>query len=149
MAQIGKYTVMLIIAVALSIFAHWVNSDYLTVFFAQNAILLGVTIFTIHTAAAVGVLMSQLEILRNKTNGDFTSTIRGIKNSFFEAIILLFLIMVVAIALTTKAKCISPLSVIPFHDILLPALLVLCVIGLIDIVRDTANAILMCLEPPE
>ncbi len=148
MDQIGKYTVMLIMAFALSIFAHWVNSDYLTVFFAQNAILLGVTIFTIHTAA-VGVLMSQLEILRNKTNGDFTSTIQGIRNSFFEAIVFLFLIMVVAIALTTKAKCISPLSVIPFYDLWLSTLLVFFVIGLIDIVRDTANSILMCLNPPK
>lgn len=148
MAQIGKYTVMLIVAFALSIFAHWVNSDYLTVFFAQNAILLGVTIFTIHTAA-VGVLMSQLEILRNKTNGDFTNTIQGIRNSFFEAIVFLFLIMVVAIALTTKAKCISPLSVIPLYDLWLSTLLVFFVIGLIDIVRDTASSILMCLNPPK
>ena len=148
MAQIGKYTVMLIMALVLSLLAHWVNSDYLTVFFAQNAILLGVTIFTIHTAA-VGVLMCQLEVLKNKTNGDFSNTIEGVRNSFVEAIVFLFLIMAVAIILTAKNKSIFPLNVIQNYEIWMSTLLVFFVIGLIDIVLDTANAILMCLNSLE
>lgn len=147
MAQIGKYTVMLVVAFFLSAFAHWTNSDYLTAFFAQNAILLGVTVFTIH-AAAVGILMSQLEILRSKARVDFTSTIKGIRNSFSEALVFLTLIMICAIALSPKRNFTPTAMALPFSEIWLPAFLVFFVIGLLDIVRDTVNAILMCLEGP-
>lgn len=145
--KIGKYTLMLGGAFGLTLLSGWLKSDYLTNFFASNAILVGVTVFTIH-AAAVGILMSQLEILKQRTGGDFSGTIRGIRSSFRESFAWLSVIMIGAITLRGLESHICPLFSIP-HILNICALTVLLgVIALLTIVLDTVNAILMCLEQP-
>lgn len=147
MAQIGKYTVMLVVAFFLSLFAEWTKSDFLTDFFAKNAILLGVTIFTIN-AAAVGILMSQLEILRRNTGSSFTNTIREIRKSFREAFAWLLGVMCCAIIMAHSKEDLALILKGLHATIWLPAILLFFIIALLFIVYDTANAILICLEQP-
>ena len=96
MEAIGKYTVMIVISLLLTLLEYWLKSNYITDFFSSNAILLAGAIFAIH-AASVGILLSQLEILKQRTQLNFRNTINGIRNSFREAIVWLIIIMIGAI----------------------------------------------------
>ena len=142
---VGKYTIMLIIACSLSILAYWTKSDYLKSFFANNAILLAITVFTIHAAGA-GILMSQLDILKIKTNKNFSSIIKEIRKSFIESFIWLSIITICAISLESINIEESPIYNISYIEYILTISLVLSVIALLYIVYDTVNAILICLE---
>ena len=144
---IGKYTLMLGGALGLTLLSVWLKSDYLTNFFASNAILLGVTVFTIH-AAAVGILISQLEILKQRTGGDFSGTIRGIRGSFKEAFAWLALTMIGAIILRGLESDACPLFSVPYIRNICSLTVLFAVIALLTIVLDTVNAILMCLGQP-
>lgn len=144
---IGKYTLMLGGALGMTLLSVWLKSDYLTNFFAGNAILLGITVFTIH-AAAVGILMSQLEILKQRTGGDFCSTIRGIRSSFKEAFAWLAVVMIGAITLRGLESDVCPLFSVPHIRDICSLTVLFAVIALLAIVLDTVNAILMCLEQP-
>ena len=145
MEAIGKYTVMLVAAVCLIILSRWLKSDYLASFFADNAILLGGTIFAIH-AASVGILMSQLEILKQREHIDFSNTIRGIRHSLKESLLWLAISVTGAIALHGLGQDGCPLLAIPYVNEVCLLLVVFSIIALLAIVLDTVNAILMCLE---
>lgn len=144
METIGKYTVFFMISLFISALSAVSGSEYLRTFFAQNAILLGGTIFTIH-AAGVGILMSQLQILIRSTGNDFSSTIKSIRRSFIEASILLMLIMVTAITMTADKSFII-FNITPFPILILETMMVFFVTALLGIVYDTVDAILKTLD---
>lgn len=144
---VGKYALILSGALGLTSLARWIKSDYLSNFFADNAILLSITVFTIH-AAAVGILMSQLEILKQRVGNNFSSTIQGIRNSFKEALVWIALVMVGAIIQRSLGNAISPLYGLPYVQEICSFIIVVAVIALLAIVLDTVNAILICLEQP-
>ena len=96
METIGKYTIIAVMSLALTILACWLKSDYIENFFSSNAILVAGAIFAIH-AASVGILLSQFEILKQRMELNFSRTIIEIRHSFKESILWLFIIMVTAI----------------------------------------------------
>lgn len=145
METIGKYTVMLVVAACLIILSYWLKSDYLASFFADNAILLGGAIFSIH-AASVGILMSQLVILKQREHIDFSSTIRGIRHSLKEALLWLAISVTGAVVQRGLEQNDCPLLAIPYINEVCLLLVVFSIIALLAIVLDTVNAILMCLE---
>lgn len=149
MAIIGKYTVMILIAVFLTWYDSYLNSDYLVEFFKDNAILLVVTIFTIHTAA-VGILLSQLQIIKQATGKSLKKTIISIRKSFIEIFIIIFLIVFLVIALNAALQTDKSLNSIilniPNIKYILTALISIAIIDMIYVIYDTNNAMLMTLE---
>lgn len=145
METIGKYTVMFAVAALLNALAYFMKSDYLTDFFASNAIVLASAIFAIH-ASSVGILMSQLEILKQRVYYNFSSTISEIRKSFKEALLWLMAIITSAIIIKGLSNNDCPLFDIIYIKEFLSTCIVFSVIALIVIVIDTVNAILICLE---
>ena len=145
METIGKYTVMIVISLLLTLLAYWLKSNYIEDFFSSNAILLAGAIFAIH-AASVGILLSQLEILKQRTQSNFINTIRGICNSFKESILWLIIIMIGAIVLRGFQNKECPIIDFQCVQEAFSFLVIFATIALIAIVLDTVSAILMCLE---
>jgi len=144
MEAIGKYTVMIVISLLLTLLEYWLKSNYITDFFSSNAILLAGAIFAIH-AASVGILLSQLEILKQRTQLNFRNTINGIRNSFREAIVWL-IIMIGAIIIRGLQNKECPLINFQYAQEIVSFIIIFATTALIAIVLDTVNAILICLE---
>lgn len=142
---IGKYTVMIVISLLLTLLEYWLKSNYITDFFSSNAILLAGAIFAIH-AASVGILLSQLEILKQRTQLNFRNTINGIRNSFREAIVWLIIIMIGAIIIRGLQNKECPLINFQYAQEIVSFIIIFATTALIAIVLDTVNAILICLE---
>lgn len=146
MEAIGKYTVMIVISLLLTLLEYWLKSNYITDFFSSNAILLAGAIFAIH-AASVGILLSQLEILKQRTQLNFRNTINGIRNSFREAIVwLIIIIMIGAIIIRGLQNKECPLINFQYAQEIVSFIIIFATTALIAIVLDTVNAILICLE---
>lgn len=145
MEAIGKYTVMIVISLLLTLPEYWLKSNYITDFFSSNAILLAGAIFAIH-AASVGILLSQLEILKQRTQLNFRNTINGIRNSFREAIVWLIIIMIGAIIIRGLQNKECPLINFQYAQEIFSFIIIFATTALIAIVLDTVNAILICLE---
>lgn len=145
MEAIGKYTVMIVISLLLTLLEYWLKSNYITDFFSSNAILLAGAIFAIH-AASVGILLSQLEILKQSTQLNFRNTINGIRNSFREAIVWLIIIMIGAIIIRGLQNKECPLINFQYAQEIVSFIIIFATTALIAIVLDTVNAILICLE---
>ena len=145
MEAIGKYTVMIVISLLLTLLEYWLKSNYITDFFSSNAILLAGAIFAIH-AASVGILLSQLEILKQRTQLNFRNTINGIRNSFREAIVWLIIIMIGAIIIRGLQNKECPLISFQYAQETFSFIIIFATTALIAIVLDTVNAILICLE---
>ena len=145
MEAIGKYTVMIVISLLLTLLEYWLKSNYITDFFSSNAILLAGAIFAIH-AASVGILLSQLEILKQRTQLNFRNTINGIRNSFREAIVWLIIIMIGAIIIRGLQNKECPLINFQYAQEIVSFIIIFATTALIAIVLDTVNAILICLE---
>ena len=146
METIGKYSIILVISALLTWYASFLGSNYLEVFLLDNAILLAVTVFTIH-AASIGILLSQLEIISYRTGLDFRDTIVGIRQSFVEFFILIFFMTLCLVALNTCVNKINNfISDIPYIKQVLVTLVTFSVIAMIAIVYDTSKAILRALE---
>lgn len=142
MERIGKYTVIGFTACLLAIFAYLTDSEYLTGFFAENAILLGIAVFSIH-AASSAILISQLAILGKSLHIDFSPTCKSIHYSFIEALIWLVGIMICAIF--AQSIYIDRLL---YSKLWIPAILLFCVISLLFIVYDVVKAITLCFHSP-
>ena len=145
MEAIGKYTVMIVISLLLTLLEYWLKSNYITDFFSSNAILLAGAIFAIH-AASVGILLSQLEILKQRTQLNFRNTINGIRNSFREAIVWLIIIMIGAIIIRGLQNKECPLINFQYAQEIVSFIIIFAPTALIAIVLETVNAILICLE---
>ena len=145
MEAIGKYTVMIVISLLLTLLEYWLKSNYITDFFSSKAILLAGAIFAIH-AASVGILLSQLEILKQRTQLNFRNTINGIRNSFREAIVWLIIIMIGAIIIRGLQNKECPLINFQYAQEIVSFIIIFATTALIAIVLDTVNAILICLE---
>lgn len=145
MEAIGKYTVMIVISLLLTLLEYWLKSNYITDFFSSNAILLAGAIFAIH-AVSVGILLSQLEILKQRTQLNFRNTINGIRNSFREAIVWLIIIMIGAIIIRGLQNKECPLINFQYAQEIVSFIIIFATTALIAIVLDTVNAILICLE---
>ncbi len=151
METIGKYSIILLISIFLTGVEKFIDSNYLKVFLINNAILLAVAVFTIHTAS-VGILLSQLEIISHRTGKTFKSTLTGIRHSFIEFFILIILMTISLILLST---CINItdycnlnnfISSLPYIKEVLIISILFSIISMISIIYDTANAIIITLE---
>ena len=151
MEIIGKYSVILLISIFLTGLEKFIDSDYLKVFLINNAIILAVAVFTIHTAS-VGILLSQLEIISHRTGKTFKSTLTGIRHSFVEFFVLIILMTVSLIILST---CIDKtdycnfnnfISSLPYIKEVLIISILFSIISMISIIYDTTNAIIITLE---
>ena len=143
---ISKYAVMIIIAAFLTWYDSYLNSNYLEEFFKNNAILLAITIFTIHSAA-VGILLSQLQIIKQVTGKPLNKTIDSIKKSFIEIFILIFVIVMFLITIHATCQVEIHLNniIINMQNIkhVIITLISASIIDIIYTVYDTNNAILM------
>ena len=143
MAQIGKYTIMFIIAIVIILLSNITDSTYLKESFSKDALLLGGGIFTIH-AASVGILISQLSLLSWREKHDFTNTVSSIRKSLIESIICLALIIMGAIFQYSKSCYLNnpshPLLNIKSISLIIQ---IVCISNLLYIIYDTINAILL------
>lgn len=146
MEQIGKYSVMLFISFALCYIHSITESKYFSKFFIDNAILLGATLFTIH-AAFVGILVSQLVIMKKILSSNFKNTVTEIRRSFAEALILLFVIITCAIIVNgNQDKLNTFFDGIFSIEYMCYCLSLTSIMALIMISVDSANAILIAFE---
>ena len=149
MATIGKYTVMIIIAVFITWYDSYLKSNYLEKFFENNAILLAITIFTIHSAA-VGILLSQLQIIIQVTGHSLDKTLGSIRKSFVEIFIVIFLIVFLLITLhaicNTDKDFNSIILSVPYIKNIIIVLISASIIDIIYVIYDTNNAILTSIK---
>lgn len=145
MEQIGKYSIMVFISSILCYIHYISESNYFSEFFIDNAILLGATLFTIHTAS-IGILISQLVIINKILPTNFSNTIKEIRKSFIEALSLLVIIITCAILVNGNKEKIDAIFDIISMQYIGYCLSLSSIMALLMIAFDSANAILVTFE---
>ncbi|MDD6087813.1 MAG: hypothetical protein PUB69_00615 [Desulfovibrionaceae bacterium] len=149
MRTIGKYTIIFIISLMISMLSFWIESSYLVGFFADNAPLLAGAIFAIFSST-IPVLLSHIKAITEKHGFSFLSTIKSIKDSILELIILLLIIFIMSIFIKSSKidnihQCCCA-DTVGYIKMLLSTIQIAATIGMIEVVRDLLSALIMCME---
>lgn len=139
--RVGFYTIALALACLLSWLSVYTKSKYLTGFFCDNAPLVAVALFTMYTAS-IGMLISQLEMLRQALNIHFGNTITSIRRALYEMIFFMFGIIAITIAMSDSKLAAYTICIFP----ILPTLQLFALICMVGVVADTVNALLKTFE---
>lgn len=149
MRTVGKYTIIFIISLMISMLSFGVESSYLMGFFADNAPLLAGAIFAIFSST-IPILLSHIKIITERHGIPFLSTIKSIKNSVIELIILLFVVFMMSIFIKSNKLDTSHLcccmDTIEYVKVLISTIQIAATIGMIEVVRDLLSALIMCME---
>lgn len=130
----------ILISIAITIFAYYLESDFLFKYLRDNLISLLLTLLAINTAT-LGLIASKIQdIVIKHPNFDFSKTIREMKLSLLEQIILIVVSVFCLLINDSKVVCFN------HKDIFCNIILISIFIYAIHILWDTGKAVFVSIE---
>lgn len=126
------------IAVAVS---AWLDSSFLEGFLSSGLITLLVALLAINTTT-VGLVASKVKDLADKHGYDFEISIRAMRHSVTEQIVLLIVATVVSVIKDSTVIG----GMLPYHDAIWTTVLAAIAIGAVQVLADTASGIFVVLN---
>ncbi|RXM47115.1 hypothetical protein [Flavobacterium sp. YO12] len=140
MKNLKNISFFLVIAFAMTAIGNFLDSDFLFTYLQTNIIGLLITLLAINTATS-GLIASKIQdFVIQKPEIDFSSTIKEMKTSLLEQIILI-IISVVCLIIQNSQKI-----KFDFKDDICNTLLITVFIYAIDILWDTGKAVFVIIE---
>lgn len=131
----------LVIAVAVTLLSGWMQSTFLDEFLGSSLITLLVALLAINTTT-IGLIASKLRDLADKYGVNVARTIRSMKSSIIEQIVLL--IIATSVLLIKTSTTIN--SLWAYNDLVSTVILVMVFIWAVQVLYDTASGIFVILE---
>lgn len=140
MKNLKNISFFFVIALAITTIGNVLNSTFLFTYLQTNIISLLITLLAINTATS-GLIASKIQdFVIQKPEIDFSSTIKEMKASLFEQIILI-IISVVSLIIQNSEKI-----ELEFKDDICNIILITVFIYAIDILWDTGKAVFVIIE---
>lgn len=135
-----EISLFLLLGLLLNVFSFWIESNFLIKFLEENLIILMTALMAIN-ATTLGVILTKIKPLAEEKNIRFHETIKEMKRSVIEQVVLIALVVIVQILKNGKRINFSIHSDFVFSSVLTS---IFCYS--IYILYDTANAIFIISE---
>ena len=133
----------IIISFIICCLSNYIKSSFLSKFLTENIITLQVTLLAINTAT-LGLIASKIqEILDRNPTIDFEKTIKEMKFSLTEQIVLIIISFLSLVLLSNNEENIINFE---YKKLLLDTILLGALIYYIDILRDTGKAVFIVID---
>lgn len=119
----------------------WLQSDFLSKYMDENLITLLVALLAINTTT-ISVIMTKLRDITEKNKVDFTKTIKALRVSIIEQVIIL---AIAAVMLLLKSSIVIKNAWI-YAEFVLNVLLIATFVWAIHVLYDTANGVFVILK---
>jgi hypothetical protein len=134
-------SLFLVIGFLANLLVSWLKSDFIYNFLSENLITLLIALVAINTTT-LGVVLSKVREIADKTGGSFERTAKEMKLSIVEQVILIIVAIIVQVVGTSELL-VSQMQLLVFiSNMILIAILFYA----IYILYDTANSIFVILQ---
>lgn len=134
-------TLFLLIGWGVQAFSSWLQSNFVEMFLEQNLITLLLALLAINTTT-ISVIMSKLREITSETGLSFAASIKSMKHSVVEQVILLIAAVVVLILKTSASIAANFTGAGYIANVLLIAIMLYAV----QVLYDTANGVFVIAE---
>lgn len=141
METIKNISLFIVVSIVVNLLSNLLASNFIPKFLAENLVLILIALMAINITT-ISVIMTKLKEIYDKFGGDFKSTIKSLKNSILEQVILVIL----SVVFYTLFESPVIQQIISFHKFLFDTLILTVFIYSIHILYDTACAIFVILD---
>lgn len=138
---VQNIALFLLIGWGVQAFSVWLQSDFVETFLEQNLITLLLALLAINTTT-ISVIMSKLREISSGTGLSFAASIKSMKHSVIEQVILLIAAVIVLILKTSATIATNVANATYVANVLLVAIMLYAV----QVLYDTANGVFVIAE---
>lgn len=140
MTHVKNWIVYLVFGFGATMLSVALRSAFLEDFLSTGLITLLIALLAINTTT-IGLVASKVKDLSDKHGFDFERSVRSMKNSIIEQIVLI--VIAVLISVIKDSTVIE--AALLYHDIIWTTVLAAISIGAVEVLADTANGIFVVL----